>query len=674
MKKLRFLGVLAVILLAFALALACESPAGSSGDGNGDGNGDGGSQGGGPALTSPNTPSTGGAPAEGGTRVTGISLSFNTLRLGKEGNIKTANIDATITPESAINKTVTWESSDPGKATVTPTGATATIAAVAPGTTTIKATATDGGRSATCVVTVAEDLSITDFMIFKTPDETDYFQDDDCDWLPAGGVLLVAYSDNTTNEVPMAAIHFKDDFATKISTATGAQTTAIGIETNPALSPATKALDITVTEPTITFLVTGSLTNGDSYYEGYNTIPAQPLAVGQGADTVFAGLKFWKKSDNPRKTNTPTEVFLSDVTITNPIGPVAISTTASADSVAFTNAFNTTGGSGTPLGVNEVSVIEFAATDDNTNKSATKILLYRYVLKSITAAKGTATNYSLYGDAPAQALVVAAIEDDAVVTGTYAPFTGSTPITRSPLKPLTGKVSVSPTTAASGATVTVTVEMRTGVSNTFTYTAAAAEALTALELTTPGQTGQLKFYEGIDAAEPNWKGASFTATYNTGRKQVFSADPTTGNLTGVTATFSSTDPVSTEFNAYHATDVETHVYKITVDGDSTPPAERTVVLTLTTYPLLVSKVTIDNELSYPVNKGTAAALAPLLEGKVKATYADNTIKTIEITDSKLSLSSGSGKDPAEVDDQVTVTVTLVSGKTKAFDYRVIANP
>ena len=66
------------------------------------------------------------------------------------GNSET--LTATVAPENATNKALTWASSDEDVATVAPDG---TVTAVKVGTATITATAADGsGKSATCTVTV----------------------------------------------------------------------------------------------------------------------------------------------------------------------------------------------------------------------------------------------------------------------------------------------------------------------------------------------------------------------------------------------------------------------------------------------------------------------------------------------------------------------------------------
>lgn len=81
--------------------------------------------------------------------VRGVSLDRSALTLIEGG---TAQLTATIEPIDATNKKVTWSSSAPGVATVDASG---NVTAVAEGTATITATTDDGGKTATCTVTVA---------------------------------------------------------------------------------------------------------------------------------------------------------------------------------------------------------------------------------------------------------------------------------------------------------------------------------------------------------------------------------------------------------------------------------------------------------------------------------------------------------------------------------------
>jgi len=84
----------------------------------------------------------------GAIPVTGISLNQTNLTLNKG---QTYTLTATVSPDNATNKNVTWSSSDVSKVSINNSGV---ITAVATGTATITATAE--GKTATCKVTVSE--------------------------------------------------------------------------------------------------------------------------------------------------------------------------------------------------------------------------------------------------------------------------------------------------------------------------------------------------------------------------------------------------------------------------------------------------------------------------------------------------------------------------------------
>ena len=89
--------------------------------------------------------------------VTGISLNPPSITIMEE---EYADIEATVTPANADDKTVTWSSSDSQVASVSGTGR---VTGVKAGTATITATTKDGGKTATCEVTVQKnpDPSVT---------------------------------------------------------------------------------------------------------------------------------------------------------------------------------------------------------------------------------------------------------------------------------------------------------------------------------------------------------------------------------------------------------------------------------------------------------------------------------------------------------------------------------
>lgn len=85
--------------------------------------------------------------------VTGVTLNKTELSL-KEGADET--LKATVAPENATNKAVSWSSDHPEYATVDGNGK---VTAVAEGTAVITVTTTDGGFTATCTVTVTKEAT-----------------------------------------------------------------------------------------------------------------------------------------------------------------------------------------------------------------------------------------------------------------------------------------------------------------------------------------------------------------------------------------------------------------------------------------------------------------------------------------------------------------------------------
>jgi hypothetical protein len=94
-----------------------------------------------------------------GVEVTGVKLNSNvfTLDVGSSYELK-----ATVSPEDADNKTIKWESSDDKTVSVTADGV---ITAVIEGKATITATATAGGKSDSCIVTVTPNFMEFSFRV-----------------------------------------------------------------------------------------------------------------------------------------------------------------------------------------------------------------------------------------------------------------------------------------------------------------------------------------------------------------------------------------------------------------------------------------------------------------------------------------------------------------------------
>jgi len=87
--------------------------------------------------------------------VTGVSVNPATATLGLGSS---QQINATIAPANATNKTVTWSSNNPAVATVNSSGL---VTAVSAGTVTITATSQEGNKTATAVITVNPGTNFT---------------------------------------------------------------------------------------------------------------------------------------------------------------------------------------------------------------------------------------------------------------------------------------------------------------------------------------------------------------------------------------------------------------------------------------------------------------------------------------------------------------------------------
>ena len=102
-------------------------------------------------------------------KVTGVSLNTNSLTLEEGG---TATLTATITPSNATDQNVTWSSSPDNIVTIAPDttdSKNATVTATGTGTTTITVTTADGGKTATCEVTVtAATVPVTGVTLSQT--------------------------------------------------------------------------------------------------------------------------------------------------------------------------------------------------------------------------------------------------------------------------------------------------------------------------------------------------------------------------------------------------------------------------------------------------------------------------------------------------------------------------
>lgn len=101
-------------------------------------------------------------PSSDPVAVEGVSLNKSSLSLIQDAS---ETLIATVTPNNATDKSVTWTSSEPGVASVDSTGK---VTALAAGSTTITVKTTDGEFTATCTVLVTAKVPVTSVSVSPT--------------------------------------------------------------------------------------------------------------------------------------------------------------------------------------------------------------------------------------------------------------------------------------------------------------------------------------------------------------------------------------------------------------------------------------------------------------------------------------------------------------------------
>ena len=169
--------------------------------------------------------------------VTGISLSSKTLSL-TEGDKET--LSATVTPDNATDKSVSWASDNAAVASVNASGE---VTAVKEGTATITATSTDGGKTASCSVTVsAKTIHVTSVRV--TPASMSMVEGTDSTLtvtvLPENAVdRSVTWSSSNTGVATVDPITGKVSALSKGTAVIKAKTTDRGLEAQCSVSVTT---------------------------------------------------------------------------------------------------------------------------------------------------------------------------------------------------------------------------------------------------------------------------------------------------------------------------------------------------------------------------------------------------------------------------------------------------
>ncbi|MDR2561751.1 MAG: Ig domain-containing protein [Holophagales bacterium] len=209
--------------------------------------------------------------------VTGVTLNKSASSISV-GGIET--LVATVLPANATNKIVTWSSSNTSVATVS----NGTVTGVAAGSATISATTQDGGKTATCSVTVTSvPVPVTGVSLNKTSTS-----------------IAVGSSDTLTATVTPADATNKS--VTWSSNNTSVATVSNGIVTGIAAGTATITVTTQDGNKTATCNVTVTSSGGDApsvYVAGY-VYDGQDKYDGQGKDIAV----IWKDGI-PQRLETP---------------------------------------------------------------------------------------------------------------------------------------------------------------------------------------------------------------------------------------------------------------------------------------------------------------------------------------------------------------------------------
>ena len=253
-----------------------------------------------PSSSSSSTPSSSSAPSSSSSSVAPQPVAVTGVALDKTAaNVilgQTLQLTATVSPENADNKAVTWSSSDPDVASVS----NGLVTAEGIGEATITVKTRDGGKTATCVITVVKEIEkveitnkakFSEFIIDDMESiNVSVTPADNVQALLAAGALKATSSDPTvasvvgltvtalkvgTTTIKVELFGKSDSFELKVGDAipgvayTIANALAKGIEEAPFNGSSGKAAAITTTCFELQGLILAISPNGET---GYNAI------------------------------------------------------------------------------------------------------------------------------------------------------------------------------------------------------------------------------------------------------------------------------------------------------------------------------------------------------------------------------------------------------------------
>lgn len=183
--------------------------------------------------------------------VTGVTLDQTELSLIVDG---TAKLDATVEPNDATNKNVTWSSDNADVATVDADG---NVKAVAQGTATITVTTQDGSHTATCTVTVTAKT----YTVSVNPTSIDFGSECPDYTQPDAQSVTITNTGNQTVEVSLPTatgytITGGDGFTGNTASIEPNKTATFTVQPNSGLTAGTHDETLTVYGTTVTIRFT----------------------------------------------------------------------------------------------------------------------------------------------------------------------------------------------------------------------------------------------------------------------------------------------------------------------------------------------------------------------------------------------------------------------------------
>ena len=281
-----------------------------------------------------------------GTDVTGVEVTPASATIYTNASPNTVQLTAQVSPATALNKSVSWKSSNTAVATVSSTGS---VTARSAGTATITATTAEGGFKSTSTITVRQYVYPTSISVANKNVEVevgDSYVVNDVTFTPS----------NVTEPV-----FFLESADTSIATVSESSNSIIGVApgTTTVAVQALTATDIIEDTITVTVIPASEVTATFDFYETSQiTSESQKRTVWNEKDVAFAIDQNTGSSNTNAYTSDPLRIYTGfKVTISVPDGYSLKELSFVANSSSYGNALRNATWTGGTAGGSGASVI-----------------------------------------------------------------------------------------------------------------------------------------------------------------------------------------------------------------------------------------------------------------------------------------------------------------------------